>query len=103
MFVARWQIDARFGHKQTVIDLMQRWLREVGAKAGTDKMDVKLLTGSIGAREATIEVNHTVQSLDELDRFFAAIGKIEAHKQWSKELEPYVVSGSAFWTIYRVL
>jgi len=31
-------------------------------------MDVKLLTGSIGAREATIEVNHTVQSLDELDR-----------------------------------
>ena len=103
MFVARWQIDARFGHKQTVIDLMHKWLREVGAKAGADKMDVKVLTGSIGAREATIEVNHTVESLAQLEQFFAAIGKIEAHKQWGKELEPYVVSGSASWTIYRAV
>ena len=55
MFVARWQIDARFGHKQAVIDLMRHWLKEIGTKAGTDKMDVKLLTGSVGAREATIE------------------------------------------------
>src|SRR2546422_9019233 len=92
MFVARWQIDARFGHKQAVIDLMQRWLKEIGAKAGTDKMDVKVLTGSIGAREATIEVNHTVESLAQLASFFAAIGKLDAHKQWSKELEPNVVS-----------
>jgi len=38
MLIARWQIDARFGHKQTVIDLMQRWLRDVGSKAGTDMM-----------------------------------------------------------------
>src|SRR5213078_4449018 len=85
MFVARWQVDARFGHKQAVIDLMHKWLKEIGAKAGTDKMDVKLLTGSIGAREATIEVNHTVASLAELERFFGAIGKNEAHKQWGKE------------------
>ena len=103
MLVARWQVDARFGHKQTVIDLMHRWLREIGSKAGTDKMDVKLLTGSIGAREATIEINHTVENLAQLERFFDAIGKIDAHKHWGKELEPYIVSGSAFWTIYRVL
>jgi hypothetical protein len=103
MFVARWQIDARFGHKQNVIDLGQRWLREVGSKAGTDKMDVKVLTGSIGAREATVEINHTVGSLAELDRFFETIGKDEAHKAWGKELEPHVVSGSAVWTIHRVV
>jgi hypothetical protein len=103
MLIARWQIDARFGHKQTVIDLMHKWLREVGSKAGTDKMDVKLLTGSVGAREATIEINHTVENLAQLEQFFAAIGKIDAHKQWGKELEPYVVSGSSHWDIYRVL
>ena len=68
MLIARWQIDARFGHKQTVIDLMQRWLRDVGSKAGTDTMDVKLLTGSVGAREATLEVNHTVESLAKLEQ-----------------------------------
>jgi len=103
MFVARWQIDARFGHKQAVIDLMQRWLRDIGAKAGTDGMDVKILTGSVGAREATIELNHTVESLAELERFFESIGNNESHKQWGKELEPHVVSGSALWSIYRVL
>ena len=103
MFVARWQIDARFGHKQKVIDLAQRWLREDGSKAGTDKMDVKILTGSIGAREATVEINHTVASLADLERFFETIGKNAAHKQWGKELEPHVVSGSAVWTIYRVV
>jgi hypothetical protein len=103
MFVARWQIDARFGHKQDVIDLTRGWLKEIGAKAGTDKMDVKILTGSIGAREATVEVNHTVESLAELERFFETISKIDAHKQWGQKLEPHVVSGSAVWTIYRVL
>ena len=103
MFVARWQIDARFGHKQAVIDLMQRWLRDIGAKAGTDKMDVKILTGSVGAREATIELNHTIESLAELERFFESIGNNESHKQWGKELEPHVVSGSALWSIYRVI
>jgi hypothetical protein len=54
MFVARWQIDAKFGQKQAVIDSLKKWEREVGSKAGTDKMDFKVLTGSIGAREATV-------------------------------------------------
>lgn len=30
--VARWQIDARFGHKQTVVNLMDRWDKEFGAQ-----------------------------------------------------------------------
>jgi len=103
MLIARWQIDARFGHKQAVIDLMQRWLRDIGSKAGTDTMDVKLLTGSVGAREATLEVNHSVESLAKLEQFFTAIGKLDAHKQWGKDLEPFVVSGSSRWDIYRVI
>ena len=103
MLIARWQIDTRFGHKQTVIDLIRRWEREIGSKAGTDKMDFKILTGSIGAREATVEVNHTVENLAQLERFFEAIGKSDAHKQWGKDLESYVVSGSSLWNIYRIV
>src|SRR5580700_11364427 len=101
MFIARWQIDARFGHKQTVIDLLRKWEREIGTTAGTDEMDFKILTGSIGAREATVEANHTIESMAQLDRFFEAIGKSDAHRQWSKDLEPYVVSGSALWNVFR--
>lgn len=27
----------------------------------------------------------------------------DAHKKWSRDMEPYVVSGSARWEIYRVV
>jgi hypothetical protein len=39
----------------------------------------------------------------QLEQFFAAIGNNEAHRQWGRDLEPHVVSGSAFWNIYRAL
>jgi len=103
MLIARWQIDARFGQKQTVIDMFRRWERDIGSKTGMDKMEIKILSDSIGAREATVEVDHTVENLAQLERFFEAIGKSDAHKQFGKDLEPYVVSGSSVWSIYRVV
>ncbi|WP_378944723.1 hypothetical protein [Mesorhizobium sp. ANAO-SY3R2] len=103
MFVARWKIDARFGHKQSAIGLMRQWEREIGPQAGADKMAMQILTGSIGAKEATIEVNHQVESLAQLEEFFAKLSKIDAHAHWGKQLEPMVVSGSSYWNIYRVV
>ncbi len=103
MFSARWQIDARFGYKQTVLDMMKRWEREVGSQVGLDKLDFQVMTGSIGAREATVETHHKVESLAQLEEFFAKIGKIEAHRQWGKDLEPHVVSGSSLWQIFRIV
>jgi hypothetical protein len=101
MFVARWQIDARFGHKDKVIDLLRAWERDIGSKAGMKR--TQLLTGSIGAREATVELNVSVDSLAELEQVFEKIGKNDAHKKWGQDLEPFVVSGSSSWQIYRVL
>jgi hypothetical protein len=103
MFSARWQIDARFGYKQTVLDLMRQWERDVGSKAGADALQFKIMTGSIGAREATVETHQTVESLAQLEDFFARIGKMEAHRQWGKDLEPHVVSGSSLWQIFRIV
>jgi hypothetical protein len=103
MFVARWQIDARFGHKAAAIDLMRKWEREIGPQVGLADMEFMLLTGSIGAREATIEADHRVESLAQLEGFFERIGKLEAHHAWGRELEPTVVSGTSGWQIFRVL
>ena len=66
-------------------------------------MAFKILTGSIGAREATVEANHAVESMAQLEQFFTAIGNNDAHRQWGRDLEPYVVSGTAVWNIYRAL
>jgi hypothetical protein len=103
MFNARWQIDAKFGHKQAVIDMLRQWERDIGRQAGTGEMDFRIMTGSIGAREATVEAHHSVESLAQLERFFAALGNIPAHGQWSKELEAHVVSGTAFWQVFRMV
>lgn len=103
MFIARWQIDARFGYKQQAIELMREWEREIGAKAGIDPSRSVVTTGSIGALEATIENNISVESLAELEGFFQKIGNIPAHAEWGKKLEPHVVSGTSRWSIFRVI
>jgi hypothetical protein len=103
MLIARWQIDAKFGQKQNVIDMVRTWERTIAPQIGWTKDKGLLLTGSIGAREATVIAEWSVESLAELDTAWTALGKIEAHKQWGTELEPHVVSGSSRWEIYRVL
>ena len=103
MIIARWSIDAKFGYKQNVIDHMQRWLQEIAPQVGFDADKTRLLTGSIGALEATIQTEHLVKDLSELNQAWEKLATIAEHKQWSKDLEPYVVSGTSRWEIYRVL
>lgn len=103
MFVARWQIDVRFGHKQDAIELMREWERTVGEEAGIAKHQHQMLSGSIGAREATIEESMRFESLAELEEFFARLAKNKAHAEWGKKLEPYVVSGTSYWQVFREL
>jgi hypothetical protein len=103
MLIARWQIDARFGQKQTVIEMIRRWGDTIAPRIGWTKDKGRLLTGSIGAREATVVHEWMVSDLADLENAWAALGKIDAHATWGKELEPYVVSGSSRWEVYRVL
>ncbi len=103
MMIARWSIDAKFGDKQSVIDLMQRWLREIAPQVGFSPESTRLLTGSIGALEATVQTEHLVKDLSELSQAWEKLATIAAHKQWGKDLEPHVVSGTSRWEIYRVL
>ena len=103
MFSARWQIDAKFGQKQTVLELMREWERDIGSQAGIADVKFQIMTGSIGAREATVESHHEVESLARLEEFFARLGKIDAHAKWGKKMEPHVVSGTSLWQIFRIV
>jgi hypothetical protein len=44
-----------------------------------------------------------VADLAELDRVWTKLAAIEAHRQWGMELEPHIVSGTAKWSVYRVV
>ena len=103
MMVARWSIDAKFGYKQAVVDSMKRWLKEIGPQAGVDAQRTRLLTGSVGALEASVISEHVIEDLAELNGVWDTLAALPAHQQWSKELEPNVVSGTSRWEIYRLL
>jgi hypothetical protein len=101
MMVARWSVVAKFGYKQDVVELMQRWLRDIGPKAGVTPDRTRLLTGSVGALESTVQSEHVVENLNELNQVWDKLASLPEHKKWSKELEPHVVSGTNRWEIYR--
>jgi hypothetical protein len=103
MMIARWSIDAKFGYKQTAIDLLQRWIAEIAPQVGLKPEKMRLLTGSVGALEATLQTEHLIENLAELDQAWEKLAKNDAHKEWGRDLEPYIVSGTSRWEIYRLL
>ena len=103
MMIARWQIEARFGHKQTVIESLKRWFEEIGTQIGWTPDKVRIVTGSVGALESTVQAEVQIEDLAELDASWEKLGTIEAHKKWSEDIEPYVVSGTPRWQVFRVV
>jgi len=103
MMVARWSITAKFGYKQDLLKLMYRWLDEVGPQVGLTKDNQRLLTGSVGVVESVIQTETIVKDLSELNAIWDKLAAIPAHMQWGKDIEPFVVSGSNRWEIYRLL
>lgn len=103
MMVARWSIDARFGYKAEVVDALQRWMKEIGSQIGWKAENVRILTGSVGTREATVQTEVLIRDLAELNAAWDRLATLDAHKRWGKELEPFVVSGSPRWEVLRVV
>lgn len=101
MLIATRQIDARFGHKQQVVERVKSWASDVGASAGSTHG--RLLGGSIGALEATLRHDWEFASLADLESAWSALAANPGHARWSAELEPLVVSGTARWEIFRLL
>lgn len=101
MFIARWTIDARFGKKDECVSYMKKWQQEVGKPVGWK--EARMTSGSIGALESRIELEIKISSLAELEQAWGRFGDFPYHKQFGKDLEPNIVSGSNRWEIFRVL
>ena len=101
MIIARWQIDARFGHKEEVLKSMKRWREDIGTRIGWSMDNTRIMTGSVGANESLVVTEVELPSMSELDKSWDKLAKLDEHKKWSKELEPHIVSGSHRWEIFR--
>ena len=60
-------------------------------------------TVSVGALESTIQSEVEIEDFADLGAAWEKLGAIDAHRQWSKDIEPYIVSGTPHWQIFRVL
>lgn len=103
MMIARWQIQARFGHKQAAIDLMRRWWREIAPQIGWSPDQARILTAAVGAAEAAIEVEVAVADLAALNDAWARLARAQGREAWAEALEPHIVSGTPRWTVHRVV
>jgi hypothetical protein len=103
MMIARWRIDARFGHKDEAIKLMKQWDVQFGSKIGWTADRLRLTTGSVGVAESAIVSEIQIKDLAELSEAFEKLAKLDGHAAWGKQLEPHVVSGTNNWEIFRVI
>jgi len=103
MMIARWSIDAKFGHKPEVLESMNKWFDEFGSQIGWTKDKCRILVGSVGALESQIVTEITIKDLSELDDSWRKLGTLDGHKEWSKNLEPHIVSGTQKWEILRIV
>jgi hypothetical protein len=103
VILARWQIDARFGHKQKVIDSLKAWMEQFGSKVGWTADRVRFYTGSVGALECSVFSEVTLENLGELHEGFEKLATLEGHAKWSEDLEPHVVNGTHRWEVFRLL
>jgi len=103
MMIARWQFQARFGRKQDAIDLSKEWDEQIGAQTDLDVKSRRITTGSVGAKEALVEVEYAINGLGDLQEFFDKIATIQMHKDWGRKMGEVIVSGSTFWQVLRVV
>jgi len=103
MIIARWLIDARFGHKPKVIELIKQWNQDIGPAVGIPLDKIRLLNGSVGVPESTVVMELTLDSLGELNTAWEKMATIPSHAKHAEELEPHIVSGSNRWEIYRAI
>jgi hypothetical protein len=103
MMLARWQFQARFGHKNEAIALLKEWNEQIGAQTDIDVSKSRILTGSVGASEALVESEIEIAGLDELQKFFDKIASISMHQDWGKQMSEVVVSGSTRWEVFRIV
>lgn len=101
--LAHWHIDARFGHKDDVVRLIQRWKDEIAPQVGLDGARSRMMIGSVGAQESRVISEFEVDGMRQLEDAFRKLQDVPAHAEWGKELEPHVVSGTNHWELLRVV
>ena len=102
MFIARWHFNARFGHTQQCVNILQIWEIDVVHRVGWKADAIRVVSGLLGASDTEIEFEVRVDSLTDLESAWGDIDNVPYHKQYMKELEGLVSGSISRWTVHRV-
>ncbi len=103
MYIARWHLTARFGHKDETLKLLQRWEIDVAHRIGWRPGSLRIVAGSIGAGDTDIEMEVKIDSLTDLEAAWADMGRVPYQAEYQKKLSDLIVAGSSRWSVHRVI
>ncbi len=102
MILARWDIDARFGHRDAALALLREWWREIAPQVGWTPDQVRVSSGSLGVAESRLEVEVRLADLAELNDAWTRLANARGQEEWARALSEHIVSGTPRWRIYRL-
>jgi hypothetical protein len=103
MFVARWSIEVRFGHQEDAFRVIDSWWTEVAGRVGWDRKMARRLAGTVGPSQSRFEIEVMIPNLVTLEKVWEQFKDLRGQKEFSQNLEPYIVSGSNRWEVFQVL
>jgi len=101
MFIARWQFTSRFGKLDDCISILRKWEIDVGDRVGWKASTVRVLTGFIGGNDSNIEFETHFENLSDLEAAWGDMERNPHHREYLKQLESVIVSGSSNWSLHR--
>jgi len=103
MFIASWQFDMKYGAREETFRLLKE-LKATIKDAGWRAKYTRVLHGSIGAPESRVCLEHTFESLADLEASWASLHKqADRFGKMVAQMKPLIVDGSPRWEVYRVI
>ena len=103
MFVCQWHLDIPYGKQGEAVAVMRAWGAEKFASSEFKRArGARLLSGMVGPSASHIVDEY---EFDTLAGFEAALSGMSApqFRRHSDALTPYIVPGSQYWVVYRVI
>jgi len=104
MFIAAWSFDLQYGTRDEALRALRESKSMVESVQGWKSKRSRLLSGSIGAPESRMIIEHEFASLADLESSWEALHKnASTFQNLVKQLKGVMVGGSPRWEIYRVM
>jgi hypothetical protein len=103
MYIVRLHLTAHAGQLDASVAMLRKWVIDVGDRIGFKPEALRVITGAVGAATNEIEIEAKFDALSDLESAWADMQSVPYHQQYVRDIAPLILSGSARYTIHRVV